>query len=70
MKAKRRRPAVAEVLTVPVIVSHAEAAYLVELVRLGIHGSDEMEVIQTFIRRGLQDAYRDGFLVRTDMEAR
>ena len=68
-KTKRRRPAADTSdhvlpLTLTMIVSRQEWAYVVELAGTGLYGADEHEVALTFLRRGLQEAMTHGFLTR------
>lgn len=49
-------------LNVTMALSIREAVYLDALVAGGLHGVSRQEVVRTFMRRGLQDAYRDGFI--------
>jgi len=51
-------------LTLTMIVSRQEWAYVVELAGTGLYRADEHEVALTFLRRGLQEAMTHGFLTR------
>jgi hypothetical protein len=50
--------------TVKLSLSRKEAQYIDDILAMGLHGSTDAEVVRTFMRRGLQDAIRDGFLPR------
>jgi hypothetical protein len=41
-----------------------EWRYILELVRVGLHGGDAAEVVHELIRRGLAGAYSDGLIGR------
>jgi hypothetical protein len=49
---------------VTLTLSIREAVYLDHLVRFGVHGVSRQEVLQFFLRKGLQDAMASRFFDR------
>jgi hypothetical protein len=50
--------------SVTLVLSIREAVYLDALVAFSLHGVSRQEVVRTFLRRGLQEAMKDGFFYR------
>lgn len=58
----RYRVAKSEPMSMVWVLTAAEERYVLELVRVGLHGSNPIEVAQALMRRGLLEAFRAGLL--------